>query len=252
MKPSTRRDASEENKLETQRRAFERTSVEDGSETSSRNRFDKRRAQSGSSYTSRTSETYTSRGEYSDSLSYTGTDTGSEYSNSDVVWSEIGPGAPFPETKEEREVRLLGKLNSAMTNNMKYWVVEEGLGEGKVKPVPTFAVDEANPFKSESKNATADTWLAPSDDDMSVGVNDGSLNGDSGDEIINALGDFESAHDLATPWNDRPKVIARKIVKHIVNRALREKFPPVPGFLESCFGCVAPEDAPRRRRSRRR
>jgi len=73
--------------------------------------------------------------------------------------------------------------------------------------------------------------------------------------VFHELGDFESAHDLATPWNDRPKVIARRIVRHVVNRALREKFPPKPSFAAACFGCALPPDGDareRRRRARRR
>ena len=39
------------------------------------------------------------------------------------------------------------------------------------------------------------------DDDLSVNAEaGGSLSGDSGDRIGEVLGDFESAHDLATPW----------------------------------------------------
>ena len=73
--------------------------------------------------------------------------------------------------------------------------------------------------------------------------------------MLHELGDFESAHDLATPWNDRPKVIARRIVRHVVHRALREKVPPKPSFAAACFGCAAPPDGDardRRRRARRR
>ena len=41
-----------------------------------------------------------------------------------------------------------------------------------------------------------------------------------------ALGDFVSAADLATPYHERPNVIARKMVRLIVNRALAQVLPP--------------------------
>ena len=244
-KPSTR-DMSEEN-AESSRRALERASVSDRrSETSSvgHRKADRRFIRS------RSSDALSRSSENSDSeyTSHSGTETGSEFPNSE--WSDVGPGAPFPETKQEREARLLLKLNASMATTMKYWDVEQGLGGGGVKPVPSFLVDEAVAF--ESKNASADTWRLPSDDEMSLGVNDGSVSGDSLDEVHANLGDFDSAHDLATPWNDRPRVIAKKIVRHIVNKALREALPPPRGFLDACFGCVAPRDPDRGRRSSRR
>ena len=112
-----------------------------------------------------------------------------------------------------------------MTTTMRYWDREEEMAH--VEPVPVVAADSSLDASLAARRATADAWAAPSDDDASVGADaGGSLSGDSGDRVFHELGDFESAHDLATPWNDRPKVIARRIVRHIVNRALREKFPP--------------------------
>ena len=123
-----------------------------------------------------------------------------------------------------------------------------------VEPVPEFEpLDDDSSLAA--RRAAADAWAPPSDDDASVGADaDGSLSGDSGDRIVRELGDFESAHDLATPWNDRPKVIARRIVRHIVNRALRRATPPKPSFAAACFGCASPpvEAARGRRRARRR
>ena len=210
-KPSTR-DMSEEN-AESSRRALERASVSDRrSETSSvgHRKADRRFIRS------RSSDALSRSSENSDSeyTSHSGTETGSDFPNSE--WSDV----------------------------------ELGLGGGGVKPVPSFLVDEAVAF--ESKNASADTWRLPSDDEMSLGVNDGSVSGDSLDDVHANLGDFDSAHDLATPWNDRPRVIAKKIVRHIVNKALREALPPPRGFLDACFGCVAPRDPDRGRRSSRR
>jgi hypothetical protein len=141
-----------------------------------------------------------------------------------------------------------------MTTTMRYWDREEEMAH--VEPVPVVAADSSLDASLASRRATADAWAAPSDDDASVGADaGGSLSGDSGDRVFHELGDFESAHDLATPWNDRPKVIARRIVRHIVNRALREKFPPKPSFAAACFGCATPQDGDareRRRRARRR
>ena len=39
------------------------------------------------------------------------------------------------------------------------------------------------------------------------------------------LGDFVSAADLATPFNERPRVIARKMVRLIINRAIKKAIP---------------------------
>ena len=50
-----------------------------------------------------------------------------------------------------------------------------------------------------------------------------------------------SRHDLATPWNDRPKVIARKMVRLIVNTALNEVFPPPPTKPKSWWDAVRRE-----------
>jgi hypothetical protein len=139
---------------------------------------------------------------------------------------------------------------------MKYWDREDGMV--KVKPLPSFSEEETTEMEMEpSRAAAAAAWLALSDDvdDLSVTADaDGSLSGDSGDRVCDLLGDFESAHDLATPWNDRPKVIARNMVRHIVNRALRETVPKQPSRFAACFGgCVSKldEPAPLRRRSRR-
>ena len=93
------------------------------------------------------------------------------------------------------------------------------------------------------------------EDELSTAADaDGSLATDSGDRFLDVLGDFESAHDLATPWHDRPKVIARKMVRLIVNRALREKFPPpeVTFWQSLCGACVADERPKRRRRRKSR
>ena len=241
VKPHAR-EASErvDGRVEASRRALERATVEDvRSETSSRGEPAGGRA----AREERASDTYTP----------TSTSERSSAFSASERWSDVGPGAPFPETFEAREARLLGTLNAAMTTTMRYWDREEEMAH--TKPVPEFAADDDSSLAA--RRATADAWAAPSDDEHSVGADaDGSLSGDSGDRVFDELGDFESAHDLATPWNDRPKVIARRIVRHIVNRALREKFPPKPSFANdvlACFGCAAPEERARgRRRARRR
>ena len=57
--------------------------------------------------------------------SYHSSDYSTSYSSGSVVSdgppSEPGPGAPFPETFEEREARLLKTLNASMETNVKYW-----------------------------------------------------------------------------------------------------------------------------------
>ena len=250
------REASErvDGRVEASRRALERATVEDvRSETSSRGKSAAGRAVRSSASDTRTRSSERSDGEYT----YTPTSTSERstaFSESDPPWSDVGPGAPFPETFEAREARLLGTLNAAMTTTMRYWDREEEMAH--VEPVPVVAADSSLAANLAARHATADAWAAPSDDDASVGADaGGSLSGDSGDRVFHELGDFESAHDLATPWNDRPKVIARRIVRHIVNRALREKFPPKPSFAAACFGCALPPDGDareRRRRARRR
>lgn len=250
------REASErvDGRVEASRRALERATVEDvRSETSSRGEPAAGRAVRSSTSDTRTPSSERSDGEYT----YTPTSTSERstaFSESDPPWSDVGPGAPFPETFEAREARLLGTLNAAMTTTMRYWDREEEMAH--VEPVPVVAADSSLAANLAARHATADAWAAPSDDDASVGADaGGSLSGDSGDRVFHELGDFESAHDLATPWNDRPKVIARRIVRHVVNRALREKFPPKPSFAAACFGCAAPPDGDardRRRRARRR
>ena len=250
------REASErvDGRVEASRRALERATVEDvRSETSSRGKSAAGRAVRSSASDTRTRSSERSDGEYT----YTPTSTSERstaFSESDPPWSDVGPGAPFPETFEAREARLLGTLNAAMTTTMRYWDREEEMAH--VEPVPVVAADSSLAANLAARHATADAWAAPSDDDASVGADaGGSLSGDSGDRVFHELGDFESAHDLATPWNDRPKVIARRIVRHVVNRALREKFPPKPSFAAACFGCALPPDGDareRRRRARRR
>ena len=250
------REASErvDGRVEASRRALERATVEDvRSETSSRGKSAAGRAVRSSASDTRTRSSERSDGEYT----YTPTSTSERstaFSESDPPWSDVGPGAPFPETFEAREARLLGTLNAAMTTTMRYWDREEEMAH--VEPVPVVAADSSLDASLAARRATADAWAAPSDDDASVGADaGGSLSGDSGDRVFHELGDFESAHDLATPWNDRPKVIARRIVRHVVNRALREKFPPKPSFAAACFGCALPPDGDareRRRRARRR
>lgn len=250
------REASErvDGRVEASRRALERATVEDvRSETSSRGESAAGRAVRSSASDTRTRSSERSDGEYT----YTPTSTSERstaFSESDPPWSDVGPGAPFPETFEAREARLLGTLNAAMTTTMRYWDREEEMAH--VEPVPVVAADSSLDASLAARRATADAWAAPSDDDASVGADaGGSLSGDSGDRVFHELGDFDSAHDLATPWNDRPKVIARRIVRHIVNRALREKFPPKPSFAAACFGCATPQDGDareRRRRARRR
>ena len=250
------REASErvDGRVEASRRALERATVEDvRSETSSRGEPAAGRAVRSSTSDTRTPSSERSDGEYT----YTPTSTSERstaFSESDPPWSDVGPGAPFPETFEAREARLLGTLNAAMTTTMRYWDREEEMAH--VEPVPVVAADSSLAANLAARHATADAWAAPSDDDASVGADaGGSLSGDSGDRVFHELGDFESAHDLATPWNDRPKVIARRIVRHVVNRALREKFPPKPSFAAACFGCATPRDGDareRRRRARRR
>ena len=249
------REASErvDGRVEASRRALERATVEDvRSETSSRGEPAAGRAVRSSTSDTRTPSSERSDGEYT----YTPTSTSERSSafSASERWSDVGPGAPFPETFEAREARLLGKLNAAMTTTMRYWDREEEMAH--VEPVPVVAADSSLAANLAARHATADAWAAPSDDDASVGADaGGSLSGDSGDRVFHELGDFESAHDLATPWNDRPKVIARRIVRHVVNRALREKFPPKPSFAAACFGCALPPDGDareRRRRARRR
>lgn len=163
---------------------------------------------------------------------------------------EIGPGAPFPETMEEREARLLRKLNASMENNMRYWAKD-----AETVPVPEFPRDDLDPNAGVAYSTEDGVFMdIDDDDDLSVNADaGGSLSGDSGDRIGDVLGDFESARDLATPWNERPKVIARKMVRLIINRALREKFPPPEKtFWQGLCGCLEVEDAPRRRRRSRR
>ena len=163
---------------------------------------------------------------------------------------EIGPGAPFPETMEEREARLLRKLNASMENNMRYWAKD-----ADTVPVPEFLRDDLDPNAGVSYSTEDGVFMdIDDDDDLSVNAEaGGSLSGDSGDRIGEVLGDFESARDVATPWNERPKVIARKMVRLIINRALRVKFPPPKKtFWQGLCGCLEVEDAPRRRRRGRR
>ena len=173
--------------------------------------------------------------------SYHSSDYSTSYSSGSVVSdgppSEPGPGAPFPETFEEREARLLKTLNASMETNVKYWDRELERGV-EAAPVPDVAAIQG--VDEDELSTAADA--------------DGSLATDSGDRFLDVLGDFESAHDLATPWHDRPKVIARKMVRLIVNRALREKFPPpeVTFWQSLCGACVADERPKRRRRRKSR
>ena len=249
------REASErvDGRVEASRRALERATVEDGrSEGSSRGEPAGCRAARSSASETRTRSSEHSDAEHAHTPTWTSERSTASSERSDLPRSDVGPGAPFPETLEAREARLLGTINAAMTTTMRYWEREEEMAH--VEPVPVFEpLDDDSSLAA--RRAAADAWAAPSDDSASVGADaDGSLSGDSGDRVFHELGDFESAHDMATPWNDRPKVIARRIVRHIVNRALREKFPPKPSLVAACFGCASPPDgeARRRRRARRR
>jgi hypothetical protein len=74
--------------------------------------------------------------------SYHSSDYSTSYSSGSVVSdgppSEPGPGAPFPETFEEREARLLKTLNASMETNVKYWDRELERGV-EAAPVPDVA-----------------------------------------------------------------------------------------------------------------
>ena len=193
--------------------------------------------------------------------SYHSSDYSTSYSSGSVVSdgppSEPGPGAPFPETFEEREARLLKTLNASMETNVKYWDRELERGV-EAAPVPDVAAIRGEDVELVHGHAVEDQrfWdQGVDEDELSTAADaDGSLATDSGDRFLDVLGDFESAHDLATPWHDRPKVIARKMVRLIVNRALREKFPPpeVTFWQSLCGACVADERPKRRRRRKNR
>ena len=137
------REASErvDGRVEASRRALERATVEDvRSETSSRGESAAGRAVRSSASDTRTRSSERSDGEYT----YTPTSTSERstaFSESDPPWSDVGPGAPFPETFEAREARLLGTLNAAMTTTMRYWDREEEMAH--VEPVPVVAADSS-------------------------------------------------------------------------------------------------------------
>ena len=147
------REASErvDGRVEASRRALERATVEDvRSETSSRGESAAGRAVRSSASDTRTRSSERSDGEYT----YTPTSTSERstaFSESDPPWSDVGPGAPFPETFEAREARLLGTLNAAMTTTMRYWDREEEMAH--VEPVPVVAADSSLDASLASRRA---------------------------------------------------------------------------------------------------
>ena len=122
----------------------------------------------------------------------------------------------------ERQARDLQKVIKQMEITARYERVR-----ANTKPLPEVRAGDVKEPEYYSHAAGDERFW--DDDEFSVEADPaGSEFGDEDEERYAVLGDFESAHDLATPWNDRPKVIARKMVRLIVNTALDEVFPPQP------------------------
>ena len=122
----------------------------------------------------------------------------------------------------ERQARQLQKVIKQIEISSRYERVR-----AVTKPLPEFRAEDVEEPEYYSHAAGDERFW--DEDEFSVEADPaGSEFGDEDEERYAVLGDFESAHDLATPWNDRPKVIARKMVRLIVNTALNEVFPPPP------------------------
>lgn len=133
---------------------------------------------------------------------------------------EVKPPSPPPppETPEERAARHLKTLQRSLL------VSEKIKQRAKVENawVPDFKAAAAG---AGYERATGDERFWDDEDDLSVMADAaGSLAGASGGGF-DELGDFVSAADLATPYNERPRVIARKMVRLIVNRAIKKVLP---------------------------
>lgn len=148
---------------------------------------------------------------------------------------------PPPETPEERAARHLRALQKAFAVSEKINASREVTNSW----VPDIKTEAA---KAEYDHATGDIRFWDDEDDMSVRADAEGSVASSADG--NLLGDFISAADLAMPYVDRPRVIARKMVRLIVNRAIKQVLPepfnpwrdtwvaPMMVFL-ACLGLVA-------------
>ena len=122
----------------------------------------------------------------------------------------------------ERQARDLQKVIKQMEITARYERVR-----ANTKPLPEVRAGDVKEPEYYSHAAGDERFW--DDDEFSVEADPaGSEFGDEDEERYAVLGDFESAHDMNTPWHDRPKVIARKMVRLIVNTALDEVFPPQP------------------------
>ena len=122
----------------------------------------------------------------------------------------------------ERQARDLQKVIKQMEITARYERVR-----ANTKPLPEVRAEDVEEPEYYSHAAGDERFW--DDDEFSVEADPaGSEFGDEDEERYAVLGDFESAHDMNTPWHDRPKVIARKMVRLIVNTALDEVFPPQP------------------------
>lgn len=122
----------------------------------------------------------------------------------------------------ERQARDLQKVIKQMEITARYERVR-----ANTKPLPEVRAGDVKEPEYYSHAAGDERFW--DDDEFSVEADPaGSEFGDEDEERYAVLGDFESAHDMNTPWHDRPKVIARKMVRLIVNTALDEMFPPPP------------------------
>jgi hypothetical protein len=122
----------------------------------------------------------------------------------------------------ERQARDLQKVIKQMEITARYERVR-----ANTKPLPEVRAGDVEEPEYYSHAAGDERFW--DDDEFSVEADPaGSEFGDEDEERYAVLGDFESAHDMNTPWHDRPKVIARKMVRLIVNTALDEVFPPQP------------------------
>ena len=122
----------------------------------------------------------------------------------------------------ERQARDLQKVIKQMEIKARYERVR-----ANTKPLPEVRAGDVKEPEYYSHAAGDERFW--DDDEFSVEADPaGSEFGDEDEERYAVLGDFESAHDMNTPWHDRPKVIARKMVRLIVNTALDEVFPPQP------------------------
>ena len=122
----------------------------------------------------------------------------------------------------ERQARDLQKVIKQMEITARYERVR-----ANTKPLPEVRAGDVKEPEYYSHAAGDERFW--DDDEFSVEADPaGSAFGDEDEERYAVLGDFESAHEMNTPWHDRPKVIARKMVRLIVNTALDEVFPPQP------------------------